>query len=158
MNTGNGGERSRLASPILRAIYASTAHADLLDGNWGDHPLPLDEIVAYALAGEYETVGISLLTATIPTARALSQRLKAQRPRLQIIWGGYHPTFAPYESLNDFPEIDIVVRGEGEATLLELLREEMRLTGTHMGCMTGHCGVCKTWMRYRFRRVICCRR
>ncbi|MBK9094713.1 MAG: cobalamin-dependent protein [Anaerolineae bacterium] len=100
------------------------ARADLLDGNWGDHPLPLDEIVAYALAGEYETVGISLLTATIPTARALSQRLKAQRPRLQIIWGGYHPTFAPYESLNDFPEIDIVVRGEGEATLLELLQAQ----------------------------------
>lgn len=98
--------------------------ADLLDSNWGDHPRPMDEIIAYALDGEYETVGLSLLTATIPTALEISRRLKAQRPQLQIIWGGYHPTFAPYESLNDFPVVDVVVRGEGEVTLLELLQAQ----------------------------------
>ena len=27
-------------------------------------------------------------------------------------------------------------------SLLDFLREELRLTGTHMGCMTGHCGAC----------------
>jgi aerobic carbon-monoxide dehydrogenase small subunit len=27
-------------------------------------------------------------------------------------------------------------------SLLEFLRDELRLTGTHMGCMTGHCGAC----------------
>lgn len=27
-------------------------------------------------------------------------------------------------------------------SLLDLLREDLRLTGTHMGCMTGHCGAC----------------
>lgn len=27
-------------------------------------------------------------------------------------------------------------------SLLEFVREERRLTGTHMGCMTGHCGAC----------------
>jgi carbon-monoxide dehydrogenase small subunit len=27
-------------------------------------------------------------------------------------------------------------------SLLDLLRGELRLTGTHMGCMTGHCGAC----------------
>jgi carbon-monoxide dehydrogenase small subunit len=27
-------------------------------------------------------------------------------------------------------------------SLLDLLRNELRLTGTHMGCMTGHCGAC----------------
>ncbi len=98
--------------------------ADLLDGNWGDHPLPMEEIIGYALAGEYRTVGLSLLTATIPTALDISRRLKKERPHLKIIWGGYHPTFAPYEVLQDFPEVDIVVRGEGEVTLLELLQAQ----------------------------------
>ncbi|MCS6946571.1 MAG: 2Fe-2S iron-sulfur cluster-binding protein, partial [Steroidobacteraceae bacterium] len=27
-------------------------------------------------------------------------------------------------------------------SLLDLLRDELGLTGTHMGCMTGHCGAC----------------
>jgi carbon-monoxide dehydrogenase small subunit len=27
-------------------------------------------------------------------------------------------------------------------TLVELLREELRLTGTHVGCLTGNCGAC----------------
>lgn len=29
-----------------------------------------------------------------------------------------------------------------DTTLLTFLRENRRLTGTHMGCMTGHCGAC----------------
>lgn len=27
-------------------------------------------------------------------------------------------------------------------SLLDFLRNDLRLTGTHMGCMTGHCGAC----------------
>ncbi|MFQ3595577.1 MAG: (2Fe-2S)-binding protein [Sphingomonadaceae bacterium] len=27
-------------------------------------------------------------------------------------------------------------------SLMDVLREGLRLTGTHMGCMTGHCGAC----------------
>jgi carbon-monoxide dehydrogenase small subunit len=27
-------------------------------------------------------------------------------------------------------------------SLLDLLRDQLLLTGTHMGCMTGHCGAC----------------
>ena len=27
-------------------------------------------------------------------------------------------------------------------SLLDFLRDDLRLTGTHMGCMTGHCGAC----------------
>ncbi len=109
--------------------------ADLLDANWGDHPLPMDEILAYVVDGGYQTVGLSLLTATIPTALALSRRIKAARPGMQIIWGGYHPTFAPYESLRDFPEVDIVVRGEGEVTLLELIQAQQ--TGGNLADVTG---------------------
>ncbi len=109
--------------------------ADLLDANWGDHPLPMDEILAYVVDGGYQTVGLSLLTATIPTALALSRRIKAARPGMQIIWGGYHPTFAPYESLRDFREVDIVVRGEGEVTLLELIQAQQ--TGGDLADVTG---------------------
>jgi anaerobic magnesium-protoporphyrin IX monomethyl ester cyclase len=35
--------------------------------------------------------------------------------------GGQHFSFTADESLNDFPEIDFIVRGEGEVTLVELI-------------------------------------
>jgi aerobic carbon-monoxide dehydrogenase small subunit len=38
----------------------------------------------------------------------------------------------------DAREVDI----PPQLSLLDFLREELRLTGTHMGCMTGHCGAC----------------
>jgi aerobic carbon-monoxide dehydrogenase small subunit len=34
---------------------------------------------------------------------------------------------------------ELVVPG---LSLLDFLRDQQRLTGTHMGCMTGHCGAC----------------
>jgi len=36
--------------------------------------------------------------------------------------GGIHFSFVPDESLNDFPEIDFIVRGEGEHTIVELIK------------------------------------
>jgi anaerobic magnesium-protoporphyrin IX monomethyl ester cyclase len=38
------------------------------------------------------------------------------------IVGGIHFSFTPEESLQNFPEIDYIVRGEGELTLVELIR------------------------------------
>ncbi len=39
--------------------------------------------------------------------------------------GGQHFSSTPEESLRDFPEIDYIVRGEGEVTLVELIRSLM---------------------------------
>jgi len=40
--------------------------------------------------------------------------------------GGSHFSFTPKESLLGFPEIDIIVRGEGEITLVELIKNLQR--------------------------------
>lgn len=37
-------------------------------------------------------------------------------------------------------------------SLLDLLREELHLTGTHMGCMTGHCGACTVMINGRIAK------
>ena len=37
-------------------------------------------------------------------------------------------------------------------SLLDVLREQLNLTGTHMGCMTGHCGACTVMINGRIAK------
>ena len=55
------------------------------------------------------------------TARTL-EIAKKLKPNVVTVTGGQHFTALAQESLEAYPEIDVVVRGEGEETLLELVR------------------------------------
>jgi len=55
------------------------------------------------------------------TVRAL-EAAKKIRPDVLTLTGGQHFTVTAHESLEVYPEIDVIVRGEGEQTLVELVR------------------------------------
>ncbi len=59
--------------------------------------------------------------------------VKEKYPALPVIWGGYHPSTEPVQTLEN-PYIDIVVRGQGEITFKEVvhrLRDNKSLGGIH---------------------------
>ncbi|MFQ6086074.1 MAG: B12-binding domain-containing radical SAM protein [Candidatus Bathyarchaeia archaeon] len=58
---------------------------------------------------------------TYITVRAL-ETAKKVKPDVLTIAGGQHFTVTARESLETYPEIDVIVRGEGELTLLELVQ------------------------------------
>jgi anaerobic magnesium-protoporphyrin IX monomethyl ester cyclase len=67
-------------------------------------------------------VGISVLTGNqIKQALLVSESIKQQFPRLAVVWGGYHPTLVPDQTIAD-PSIDIVVRGQGEVPFIQLVK------------------------------------
>lgn len=68
-----------------------------------------------------ETIGISLLEDSKHKGLQLIRELREAGYRGKVIVGGYFATFASKEILRDFPDIDFVVRGEGELILAELL-------------------------------------
>ncbi len=69
-----------------------------------------------------DVVGITAMTPTIGTALRIARHLKKDRPGLKIIIGGPHVTLLPEETLSSSSDVDIIVRGEGDETIIELLR------------------------------------
>ncbi len=51
----------------------------------------------------------------------LSRNLKKIFPQIPIVWGGWHVSLLPEESLKD-RNVDIVVRGQGERTFYQLVK------------------------------------
>jgi radical SAM superfamily enzyme YgiQ (UPF0313 family) len=65
-------------------------------------------------------LGISILTGPmIRSAIRISRRVRALRPDLPIIFGGWHPSLVPRQTLEE-GFADALVRGQGELTLVEL--------------------------------------
>ena len=74
------------------------------------------------LIADIDVIGLTAMTPTINTAIAIARCVKKAYPDLPIILGGAHATLLPVETLVTAPEIDIIIRGEGEETIIELMR------------------------------------
>ena len=84
--------------------------------------LKLQPEAVVPLVADADIIGLTAMTPTINTAIAIARHLKKAHPDLSIVLGGAHATLLPEETLITTPEIDIIVRGEGEETIIELLR------------------------------------
>jgi anaerobic magnesium-protoporphyrin IX monomethyl ester cyclase len=84
--------------------------------------LAADEVLHRLFRCQADFIGFSVTHATIREALHLSQLLKKQNPSLHICFGGHHATFSAQQILEDECSVDSVVRGEGEETIVELVR------------------------------------
>ncbi len=100
--------------------YAESFHnyKEIISSN--AHPV-WDEVRQTMSSFHPDVVGLSVLTAKVPSAFRIAKICKEVNPRIKVVCGGYHPTIRANEMLST-EQIDFVVRGEGEETLHELLR------------------------------------
>jgi anaerobic magnesium-protoporphyrin IX monomethyl ester cyclase len=103
-----------LASPLLSAGFL----VSLIDGAI----TPDFERVIAREAGDAMCLGISLLTGPmIQTAVRVARQVKKAHPGLPFIFGGWHPSLLPEQTMQ--PRcVDAIVRGQGELTLLEIAK------------------------------------
>ncbi|MBD3186239.1 radical SAM protein [Candidatus Bathyarchaeota archaeon] len=78
------------------------------------------EVKQRILGCKSSLVGITATTPYIHSAYHLARMFKTSHPETIIVLGGWHPSALPERTLEECPSIDIIVRGEGEMTLLEL--------------------------------------
>ncbi len=70
-----------------------------------------------------QMAGLTSVTMTFDHATQIVKDLKAIDPDIVTVIGGPHVTFRPLETLNEIPEIDIIVMGEGESAIVSLTKE-----------------------------------
>jgi len=87
----------------------------------------LEDILNYIKSNQPKVIGLSILTSMYAKGVEFSKAIRKNFPHKIIIMGGHHVTLFNKNIFDNCPEIDVLVRGEGEQTLLELMnffREE----------------------------------
>jgi anaerobic magnesium-protoporphyrin IX monomethyl ester cyclase len=88
-----------------------------------DHQKLKAELAAY----QPTMVGVGCMTPTVGSALKSAQVAKEVCPDAKVLMGGPHATFADKQILTEEKAVDIIVRGEGEETLLELAKQSPNL-------------------------------
>ena len=93
---------------------------------------PICEIDHEKLKAEIDSfqptiVGIGSTTPTIESALKSARVAKEVCPDAKVLMGGPHATFADKQILTNEKAVDIIVRGEGEETILELAKQSPEL-------------------------------
>ena len=101
-----------VGGPLIDAGH----QVQLLDAEIG--PLSARQIVeqAVALAPQAILVGHSGSTSGHPIVAEITRALRAALTKTWIVYGGVFPTYHWREVLAEEPQIDVIVRGEGEET------------------------------------------
>lgn len=66
-------------------------------------------------------IGLMAMTSTMTIVTRMFKLLRASLPDAILILGGVHGTALPKQTLEEVPEIDFIVMGEGEYTMRELI-------------------------------------
>lgn len=75
--------------------------------------------------GERPYVGITATTASYQNSLKTARAIKRLRPNSTIVLGGHHTDGQEQVILDSHPEIDVVVRGEGERPLVDILNGDL---------------------------------
>jgi anaerobic magnesium-protoporphyrin IX monomethyl ester cyclase len=104
------------------------------------HHLPMRQIVRLVCNWRAEVVmtGHAGSTPAHPVCMKMLREIKRACPGVMTVYGGVFPTYHARPILTDGPAVDVVVRGEGEATAVELAAalEQARAGGEDAAALT----------------------
>lgn len=119
--SGGGAHRPPLNLLNIGAtLLQSGYHVKIIDG--ASSEITIDEFFARAVAANPRHIGLTAMTAHIHKAGEIANRLREALPQTTIIIGGIHVSTLPEETMNLFPAFDIGVIGEGDITIVDLVK------------------------------------
>lgn len=110
---------------LVAALERAGWHVDFRDYQVWCHgrpdPLSIDSFQTF-LADSAPVVGISCMVSMLPFVALATKRFKEGHPDTKVVLGGPGPSGVAKAIMESMPWIDVVARGEGEVTAVELMR------------------------------------
>jgi len=103
---------------LAAVLREAGEEVEILDADF--YELSIQETAKEVCRKHPSIVGVTATTPTIKNALKVVSAVRALDSGVVTVIGGVHPTFMPKETLLSCLDLDLVVIGEGEQTLLEL--------------------------------------
>ncbi len=89
---------------------------------------------------EPDVVGVSSSTQAVYDSLKILKNVKENLPGCLTLLGGPHPTALAKELLLECPYVDVVIKGEGEKTFVELLEKKKKIKYSEVKGIVYRCG------------------
>lgn len=119
-------EHEHLAIPKIGLCYMTSflekngVDCGIVDAKF-EH-LDFEETIRRVVEKKPDVVGLSGMTPEINSAAQVAGEVKKRIPGVTVIIGGAHAIAIPEQTLEEFGQFDMLAIGEGEYTILELIR------------------------------------
>ncbi|MDI9609074.1 MAG: radical SAM protein [Candidatus Verstraetearchaeota archaeon] len=113
------------APPLGLAYIGAVLERDGYDVTIIDAPISCESqegVIKKLQSIKPDVIGVTSMTPNIGDAVSLITKIKQKMPNPVTVLGGCHITFMPEETMDACPAIDVGVIGEGEVTMLEIVR------------------------------------
>ena len=81
----------------------------------------LKETVSWIRTESPDILGFSTFASSGRAAALISNEVKKENPNVTVVFGNYYATFNPERILSKYPSVDIIVRGEAERTVTDIV-------------------------------------
>ena len=108
--------------PMTQLLLASFLEYKGLKADiYQELPYSVSKILAFIKKNKTVAVGMTCDCTNLQSCAVMADLIKKINKDIRVILGGVHATLYHRDILENFPHIDVVVRGEGEETLAEIL-------------------------------------
>jgi anaerobic magnesium-protoporphyrin IX monomethyl ester cyclase len=83
--------------------------------------LSVKDTLSWIKSQNPDVLGFSTFATSGRAAALISQEVKKDNPNVTVVFGNYYATFNPKRILLKYPSVDIIVRGEAERTVVQLV-------------------------------------
>ena len=106
----------------VRCLYANVK--DICDATIKEYTIndTIGDICSDILSGNPDCVAFSCYIWNIEMVLKVSSVIKKANPDITIVLGGYEAMYESEKLMQDNPQIDVIIRGEGEITLREYIK------------------------------------